>query len=264
MKNFIGSICLFLIAVSGYCLDKIGNVVSSDGGLKAIGADQNERILAKNSDLFAGDTLVTDQNGKGQVKFTDGTTVLLIPGTQYSVDDYASGEKKNVYLATLVGGGIQVSTGLIAKKNPENFVIGTPNATIGVRGTVFAARVVGNDVFVGPSSGKIYVKNDGGSLDLESGTSNQYARVSSMNSAPEALASKPNALDFSQVGSSGISGNAGTAAVSGGMMSTNQFAWGVGIGGAVIIGTVVGVVVSAATQSQPSTTQTPVAEGQRH
>jgi len=250
MKQIFQSVCLVLLAISGQCLDKIGNVMNAEGGLKAVGADQNERSLTNNSEIFVGDTLITDQNARGKVKFSDGTTVMLIPGTEYHVSDYSNGDTKNSYFASLLQGGIEIATGLIAKKNPENFVVGTPNATIGVRGTVFGARVYNGDVFVGASSGKINVKNNAGNLDLGSGSKNQYAKVSSMNSAPEGLASKPAALDFS-AGSTSAS-SPGVAAVNGGMMSTNHFAWGIGLGAVVVIGTVVGVTVAAATQSQAS------------
>ena len=117
-------------------------------------------------------------------------------------------------------------------------------------------------MFVGASSGKINVKNNGGSLDLGSGSPNQYAKVSSLDSAPQGLASKPDILDFSAGNTSGST--QGAAAVNGGMMGTNNFAWGVGLGAVAVVGTVVGLTVAAATQSQSSTAQSQGSAAQAH
>jgi hypothetical protein len=253
MKHWICLTLTLLFLVEAHSAEKIGKVVAVQGELKAMDANQTERMLNANSEIFIGDTLFTDQTATGKVKFTDGTTVLLIPGTQYAVDQYSQQDGIYRYFSHLIEGGVQIATGLIAKKNPENFSVGTPNATIGVRGTVFEARVLDGDVFVGSSSGKISVKNQGGSLDLGSGSSDQFAKVSSMDTAPEPLATRPEALDFSHFGSPG---NTGMAAATGGSMATNNFAWGIGLGGLAVIGTVVGTVVTAATQSSSQNTTT--------
>src|SRR5260221_14189008 len=115
MKNFLCLICFMTLTVAGVCSDKIGTVVATQGGLKAVGADQNERMLAKGSPVFLGDTLITDDTAKGQIRFTDGTVILLIPGSQYSVDSYSATRTlgKNQYVAKLSQGGVRVSTGFI-------------------------------------------------------------------------------------------------------------------------------------------------------
>lgn len=248
MKNFLCLICFMTLTVAGVCLDKIGTVVAAQGGLKAVGADQNERILAKGSPVFLGDTLMTDDTAKGQIRFTDGTVILLIPGSQYSVDSYSATRTmgKNQYVAKLSQGGVRVSTGFIAKRNPQNFEVSTPNATIGVRGTIFLARMFNGDLYVGSESGKVGVANDGGSLEMGS---NQYAMASSQQNAPQLLDQRPDALNFDNVEPYSGTPQTGAGAVAAVSVVATGFAWGPALGSITIFGAIVGIVAGTASQS---------------
>lgn len=179
-------------------LDKMGRVVSLEGELTAIN-EKDKRVLELHSDVYVGDLLITKESSKGQVRFTDGTIVLLIPGSKYRVHSYSSGFffSKNRFVATLYNGGIRVTTGLIAQKNPENFELGTPNATIGVRGTNFEVRIVKGEVFAGCSKGMISLTNQEGRLSIGPLRPTQFASVFSKESAPEALKERPDALNAS-------------------------------------------------------------------
>src|SRR3989344_3472738 len=157
-------------------LDTIGRVVAVEGELTAV--NQNtKRNLSLNSDVYLGDLLLTGESSTGQVQFTDGMLILLIPGSAYSVDTYSKSliSSKNRFIAKLREGGVRVTTGLIAQKNPENFELNTPNATIGVRGTVFEARVFNGAVFASCSTGVIVLTNQGGTLLLGPAASAQFA-----------------------------------------------------------------------------------------
>jgi len=179
-------------------LDTIGRVVAVEGELTAV--NQNtKRNLSLNSDVYLGDLLLTGESSTGQVQFTDGMLILLIPGSAYSVDTYSKSliSSKNRFIAKLREGGVRVTTGLIAQKNPENFELNTPNATIGVRGTVFEARVFNGAVFASCSTGVIVLTNQGGTLLLGPAASAQFAMVSSKRSPPQALKTRPDALDAS-------------------------------------------------------------------
>lgn len=243
MRNFGLSLFFVFLSAAGECLTPIGNVVAVDGLLKALDTQQIERTLRTNSEIFVGDTLITDSAARGQIKFTDGTSLLLIPDSQYSVDTYHMEE--NRFFSKLSQGGVQISTGLIAKKVPENFELKTANATIGVRGTVFESRLSQGNLYVGSSSGNLSVTNQGGTLSIGSDNPTQFASVSSANTAPQALAERPAALSLFYF-TPPVGAAAATAKVSG------LSALAPGIGGLAIIGTVVGVVVWAATQT-PST-----------
>src|SRR5579872_2730139 len=182
MRNSVWYVCFIFIAATGICLDRVGNVIAVEGVLKATNSAKETRILNQDADIFLGDTLMTDASAKGEIQFLDGTLILLIPGSKYSVNAYDTNGK---FTSKLSRGGVRISTGLIAKKNPENFELQTANATIGVRGTVFETRMYQGDLYVGSTSGNLSINNQAGSLDI--GPS-QFASVSSQRNAPKQLA----------------------------------------------------------------------------
>lgn len=248
------TVLFLLLVLVGHCYDKIGHVTDLEGTLTAVNIDQNERALSKSSDVYAGDTLQTGPSSRGEIKFSDGTILLLIPASSFSVDTYVSGMRKNQFTSKLYEGGMRVSTGLIAKRNPENFQIGTPNATIGVRGTVLEARMVNGELFVGSSSGRVSVANSAGEVQIGTNMPTDFASVASEGSAPQALSGRPSALNPSNFQSP--ASTAGAAAVEASTLSSQGssqgFAWGIGVGGLVVIGTVAGITAAAASSS-PST-----------
>lgn len=248
---------LLLISDVSYSLDRIGKVVAVDGLVTARHPTTGERILVRESEIYVGDALKTADTARGQVQFTDGTLLVLIPNSRLTVDAYAVNKAggKNEYLARLQEGGTRISTGLIAKRKPENFELGTPNATIGVRGTLFETRIEGGRTYVGSSYGGLSVNNRAGRLDIGDDAATQFADVSSPGSAPRALEARPQALNLAQfappAGGIGfeppVSGAAGAGAGAG---ATSGMAWGPAIGGLVVIGVVVGAIVVSATSSQ--------------
>lgn len=247
MKSFWCGVCFLFLAMTGQCLDKVGHAVAVQGIVKASNSEQEDRILQKNGDVFLGDTIMTEEMSKGQIKFTDGTMVLLIPGSSYSVNDYVFTHswEKNRFAAKLHQGGLRIATGMIASKNPENFELGTPNATIGVRGTIFETNFVQGNLYVGSSSGKVTVTNSGGSLEVGS---NHYAEVTSSDMAPQPLAQRPAALDPANFtppqGGTSFASEAGAS-----VGASNGFAWGPAVVGVVIIGAVVGGAAGMASSS---------------
>lgn len=257
-RIFVG--LLFVFAASkGQCAESIGKVAAVEGVLKAEGSDRNQRILSKGSDVFLGDTLITEATAKGQIEFTDGTLVLLIPDSRYSVDSYTKSHllEQNRYAAKLYEGGVRILTGLIAKKNPENFELSTPNATIGVRGTLLEARMFEGNLFAGSSSGKLTLTNPGGSLGIGGDASNQFASVSSMRSAPEGLSGRPPELNLALFSPppGGIPFDElaaiGSAAAAGQTASLNTFAWGPAAAAVAAFGAMAGVIIANAGKTQP-------------
>lgn len=242
-------LCLLALLISMICecAETIGTVTAVEGSLKATSEGHTGRTLNQNSEIYLGDLLITNSTSKGEIEFTDGTILLLIPNSQYSIDAYNTGLGENKYWAKLKKGGIRLSTGMIAKKNPENFQLNTPNATIGVRGTTFMARMLDGDLYAGSSSGDITLSNSGGSLTL---SENQYGMSTSSLSEPQALSSMPDALNPSD-----FSPPAGGTPPSL-PFSKGGFSWGPAIGATVLVCTVVGIVVAAATQSQTTFTET--------
>ena len=122
-----------------------GEVTHVSGALMARKADGQSRILSVKSEIAEGDVIATAENSYARVKFSDGTDVVMRPVTQLKVDSFKYQEQRpesdNVVFS-LLKGGMRAVTGLLGKRNPSSFRVGTPSATIGIRGTTFNALVV--------------------------------------------------------------------------------------------------------------------------
>ncbi len=118
-------------AAAGIAQFSAGDVTLRRGA----GADQ----LIKGRDIESGDAIVTGANGRAQVRFSDGGLVSLQPNSQFNISNYAdkNDPKQDSFLVDLLRGGMRAVTGLIGKRNRENFKVTTTTATIGIRGSAF-------------------------------------------------------------------------------------------------------------------------------
>ena len=89
--------------------------------------------------LYVGDTVVTGESGRLQIRFIDEGMVSLRANTELHIEafeyDPESGEGGSV--SRLMEGAMRAVTGRIAANDPGSYTVETPVATIGVRGTDF-------------------------------------------------------------------------------------------------------------------------------
>jgi hypothetical protein len=96
--------------------------------------------LANGSRIESGDLITTGANGRTQMRFTDGGMVSLQPNSQFKISRYsdAQANQQDSFLVDLARGGMRAITGLIGKRNRENYKVTTTTATIGIRGSGFS------------------------------------------------------------------------------------------------------------------------------
>jgi hypothetical protein len=176
-----------------------GEVTHLSGAVAARNAEGQSRILSIRSEVNEGDLLLTAENSFARVKFTDGTELVLRPGTQLRINAFSfeerSPEKDNVVFS-LLKGGLRSITGLLARRNPERVNFTVPTATIGIRGTHFGALFCSGDcanvptptggpladgLHVDVADGRIVVTSQGGSSEFAVG---QFGFVASPTTAP--------------------------------------------------------------------------------
>ncbi len=176
-----------------------GEVTNLSGAVIARNAEGHSRILSTKSDVSEGDLLLTSENSFARVKFTDGTEVVLRPGTQLRINtfryDERAPENDNVFLS-LIKGGLRSITGLVGRRNPERVKYTASSATIGIRGTNFGMLFCDGDcakiptpsgappadgLHVDVADGRIVVTSQGGSSEFAVG---QFGFVASPTSAP--------------------------------------------------------------------------------
>jgi hypothetical protein len=179
-----------LFAQSG---TKIAQMIATEGTVKALSSDQMERVLGRSSAIFLHDTVVVASNSKAQLKFTDGGLMTLAASTEFAIDSYEfnTSGKKDEYAGRLIKGGFRAASGSIGKSNPDNYEVKTPSATIGLRGTLFEATLVGVKLYCGCESGLIEVSNSGGKIKVGSGAPQKFTYIASPIDKPVALAARP-------------------------------------------------------------------------
>jgi len=116
----------------------------ADASGKALGVDPDAKaetkagvkVLTVGADLFIGDKVVTDARGLVEIKFSDGTKLVVGPNSSLVLEDYLlrdDGSSGKLAINAL-SGTFRFVTGGAPK---DRYLIETPTGTIGVRGTGF-------------------------------------------------------------------------------------------------------------------------------
>ena len=137
-------------------------------------ADGGTAPLAKGNDIESGQAILTGAGGRAQVRFTDGGLVSLQPNTEFKVASYVdkADPKEDRFLVDLLRGSMRAITGLIGKRNRENYKVTTTTATIGIRGSGFNAGYnPDGSLGVTTELDAIEVCNAGGCVGLTAGES---------------------------------------------------------------------------------------------
>lgn len=96
------------------------------------------RQVQSGAEVYQGDELVTGPDSSAEVRFADDTLLSQGADSTISLDDYvfdSQNESASTLLFKMSQGTFRMVTGKIAEQNPDRFQIGSPLATIGIRGT---------------------------------------------------------------------------------------------------------------------------------
>ena len=94
--------------------------------------------VVKGSDVNEGDVIFSGSPALAQLKMDDGGTLVVRANTRLTISTYRfNGTEDGTERATyrLDRGSVRAITGQIGKTNKQNYLIQTPTASIGVRGT---------------------------------------------------------------------------------------------------------------------------------
>lgn len=98
--------------------------------------------------IRSGDRIRTGRDGRVQLRFADGAQMSIQGGSEFRVDSYVFDQTRQRSFFELIKGSIRVVSGRIGKRDPQDWRLTTPTATIGIRGTEFTV-----DQTVCPASG---------------------------------------------------------------------------------------------------------------
>lgn len=190
----------------------VGRVLMSAGDSSAV---RDGRVVPLNygSTIEDRDLLQTGPRSNLQVRFQDSSIMSLRSGTRLRIDEFRYAAKPGATESAffrLLKGGFRAVTGLIGRSDRSRYGVATAVATIGIRGTMYAAALCDKDCFredgtpapdglygmvMGPSHGtnEISLKNESqpDPFVIEQG---QIFHIASDRSRPEFLFEPPSHL----------------------------------------------------------------------
>ena len=172
------------------------------GDVKLVRADGAERMARKGVPVSVGDTLATANGALAQLKMGDGAIVVVQPESRLTVAEFhyagrEDGMEKVRY--RLERGGFRAVTGAIGRTHKNSYMIETPIAHMGVRGTdhesyYFPATgpVGGEDAKPGAynkvNTGITFIRTGAGEVEIQP---NQVGYVASAGEVPQILPTVP-------------------------------------------------------------------------
>lgn len=234
-------------------------VIESAAGQVRVGASVSTAAAASTGQrIEAGSTVVTGPGARATLRFDDGQYVLLHENTQFRVAEYAYAKEapaKDKFVFELLRGALRMVTAAVKPRNPSAYLVRTPVATIGIRGTDFMLAEV-NPLYISVLHGTVLATNTGGTLTLVAGSTGFVANAATLGAliSAGALPASVSAA-FSQLSSIALSvgGAVGaTGAAAGGALAPEAIA----IGAAVAAGVAAAVGGGEAATGTTGTTGT--------
>jgi hypothetical protein len=138
-----------LAAVSGAAAQGKTGEVFADGTFNAaeVTLSEGETMLIRGVSfstpvrrdvpIRSGDRIRTGRDGRVALRFADGAQMSIQGGSEFRVDSYVFDQDRQRGFFELIKGSIRVVSGRIGKRDPQDWRLTTPTATIGIRGTEF-------------------------------------------------------------------------------------------------------------------------------
>lgn len=128
-------------SVTPAALANIGNVTQARGNSEVV--KKTVKVPSRLQLPIAKMDRVQTGNGRVEIKFIDDSTVKVTEHSKLVIDDFVYSGKPSTSRMALkfASGTARFATGQSGKMNKANINLRTPTATIGVRGTDFAATV---------------------------------------------------------------------------------------------------------------------------
>jgi hypothetical protein len=151
-----------------------GRVEFAFGGANVTGPDGRARPAVRGAEVDTGDVVRTT-DGRVQLRMSDGAFISLQPNTEFGIRNYrfegkTDGTESAFY--SLLKGAMRTVTGLVGRVNRNRYQVGTPTATVGIRGTGGLIQVLPDgSTLVQGTSGIWFLANPSGSIDIPAGVS---------------------------------------------------------------------------------------------
>lgn len=180
MKSLLLTCVLLLSSGLLSAKEVVGTVILSVGQNIAVATDGSERLLKRQSEIYANDLLKTGEKGRLQLRFSDGSRLALKPASEFRIDEYRYDSKQpeeGKAIFQLLKGGMRTISGRIGTINRENYRLETTVATIGIRGTHYGVEYSHGGIYCETIEGVIEVTTKKKSLLLSAGEGAWFSRT---------------------------------------------------------------------------------------
>lgn len=170
--------CMLVQPVAAQEGQAIGRILSTTGSVTARDLNGALRTLARRSDVFVGDTVITGPNGFAQLRMVDSARISFKEDTEFTFSEYSSdgpGGAADSAIMEMVRGGFRTISGTIGEDNADEYQVNTQFASIGIRGTTHEAVIDAGVLLTGVYDGGTTVANAQGSLDTGEGANFNYS-----------------------------------------------------------------------------------------
>lgn len=153
--------CVFVFTVGCRADTEVAQVLSVKPGVFSILAG-NETSLQPQMNVPVKATVRSDSTGNAQLMFPDDSTITVAPGTDIELAEFVDTPQKENIALNLAVGTARIITGEVSRRNPLAFTVNTPQAIIGIRGTVATITVSGDStrIYLSQTSGRgVSVRN---------------------------------------------------------------------------------------------------------
>jgi hypothetical protein len=133
---------LLLFSPISMATDRIG-LVKTCKPVATVIRQGTEIRLEIGSEIFEGDTIVTDSDGSVGITFRDGAVLTLGSGGKLLIKDFLfnPAERKVFFLSRVMKGSVVFLSGAIGRISPGAVQFETPTATLSLRGTKILIEV---------------------------------------------------------------------------------------------------------------------------
>ena len=134
-----------MLCQSARSAEQFGTVDDMSGSASVTDPSGQSAPVTVGQKIFEADTINTGPDGEVHIVTEDGGIIALRPDTAFHIDEYkAEGDSADKIIMSLFQGAIRSITGWIGKHNTSSYLITTPTATIGIRGTDHEVTVIDN------------------------------------------------------------------------------------------------------------------------
>jgi len=148
----------------------VGQVIKQRGKTFVISKKNKKRKVDVGSEIFVGDRVFTGVQGFIRLNMIDNAKIDLRCNSEMLIEDYQLLRGGNRSVIYLIKGSVKKITGKIGKMAEDIYEMRTPLATVGVRGTEYAIRVLqqhGCDGSLDVNSKGLFVKVNRGVIDVK-------------------------------------------------------------------------------------------------